>query len=94
MAVTIYRSTDAGAPALPANVAYNSAKFYMDVIKACLVTGYGSKAGAGWTIDYEDTTAGKHRLAVSNGNGIAEFITWGSYSVAMLVWDSIDQSTA
>lgn len=89
MAVTIYRSTDPGAPALPANSSYIRASFFMDIIKQCLVTGYGSKAGAGWTLRYEDTTANKRRLAVSNGNGVMEFITWGTGSVAMVMWDSI-----
>lgn len=89
MAVTIYRSTDAGAPALPANANYVGASFYMDIIKKCLVDGYGSKAGAGWTLVYEDTTANKRRLAVSNGNGAMEFITWGTRSMGMVMWDSI-----
>lgn len=89
MAVTIYRSTDSGAPALPANANYVGASFYMDIIKKCLVDGYGSKAGAGWSLVYEDTTANKRRLAVSNGNGVMEFITWGTRSMAMVMWDSI-----
>lgn len=89
MAITIYRSTDSGAPALPANSNYVKASFFMDIIKQCLVTGYGSKAGAGWSLVYEDTTANKRRLAVSNGNGVMEFITWGAASVAMVMWDSI-----
>ncbi|HSX84066.1 MAG TPA: hypothetical protein VLE50_01610 [Cellvibrio sp.] len=89
MAVTIYRSTDAGAPALPANSNYVKASFFMDIVKQCLVTGYGSKAGAGWSLVYESTTANKRRLAVSNGNGVMEFITWGTVSVAMVMWDSI-----
>lgn len=29
------------------------------ILKACLVSGYGSKAGAGWTMPYEDAAAGK-----------------------------------
>lgn len=89
MTVTIYRSTDVGAPALPANSNYVKASFFMDIIKQCLVTGYGSKPGAGWTLRYEDTTANKRRLAVSNGNGVMEFITWGTTSIAMVMWDSI-----
>lgn len=89
MAVTIYRSTDVGAPTLPANSNYVKASYFMDIIKQCLVTGYGSKPGAGWTLRYEDTTANKRRLAVSNGNGVMEFITWGTVSVAMVMWDSI-----
>ncbi len=89
MAVTIYRSTDVGAPALPANSNYVKASFFMDIIKQCLVTGYGTQPAAGWTLRYEDTTANKRRLAVSNGNGVMEFITWGTNSIAMVMWDSI-----
>jgi hypothetical protein len=89
MAVTIYRSTDAGAPAFPASGAQNGAGYIMDVMKACLVDGYGSKPGAGWTLDYEDTTAGKRRIGISNGNGVIEFVTWGSYSLGLFIWDSI-----
>ena len=89
MAVTIFRSTDSGAPALPANANYASANFYIGLIKACLVTGYGSKAGAGWSTVYDDTTAGKRRAAFSNGNGCIEFISWGTQSVGMVIWDSI-----
>jgi hypothetical protein len=89
MAVTIYRSTDAGAPALPAAGNYLGANFYISLLKACLVTGYGSKAGAGWSTIYDDTTTGKRRAAFSNGNGVLELITWGNTSVGMCMWDSI-----
>lgn len=89
MAVTIYRSTDTGAPALPANSNYAKQSGFMDVIKACLVTGYGSKPAAGWSMVYEDTTANKRRMAVSNGNGCLEFITWGTYSIGLVMWESI-----
>lgn len=90
MAVTIYRSTDAGALAtLPAASPVTlRADFMLAILKACLVTGYGSKAGAGWSVVYEDTTATKRRLALSNGNGVIEFVTWGN-GLGIFVWDSI-----
>ena len=44
MPVTVYRSTDSGAPALTAQ-----AGTLLNVLRACLVTGYGSKAAAGWS---------------------------------------------
>lgn len=86
---TLYRYNDAGAPAKPANASYNGAKWFMDIIKACLVTGYGSKTAAGWTIVYEDTTVNAPRLAITNGNGVIEFVTWGTTSVGIFIWDSI-----
>ncbi|MFB2539130.1 hypothetical protein [Acinetobacter sp. c3-l95] len=51
--VTVYRSDDADAPRLD-----HSANSIATIFKACLVTGYGSKKGAGWTIPYEDTVKG------------------------------------
>ncbi|MCG8392865.1 MAG: hypothetical protein MI745_07265 [Pseudomonadales bacterium] len=89
MPVTIYRSTDAGAPTFPALSAQAQPGFFIDLLKACLVDGYGSKPGAGWSVDYEDTTTGKRRIGLSNGNGVFEVVTWGSYSVGFFLWDSI-----
>lgn len=44
MPVTIYRSSDAGAPVvLPTGTSVSS------ILNACLVTGYGEKPAAGWT---------------------------------------------
>lgn len=44
MALTIYRSSDAGAPVLTM-----AAGGLIALLDACLRTGYGAKAGAGWT---------------------------------------------
>lgn len=86
----IYRSTDSGAPALPSgSPQQNRGKYLMDVIKACLVDGFGTNPAAGWTLDYQDTTTDKYRMAISNGNGVVEFVTWGGYGVGMFIWDSI-----
>ncbi len=87
---TVYRSTDTGAPAYPASgINGGSAGAFMDILKACLVDGFGSKPGAGWTVDYEDATAEKRRMGLSNGNGVFEVVTWGSYGVGFFIWDSI-----
>ena len=57
MPVTLYRSTDDDAPALTkSNLSL--------ILKACLVTGYGSKPGAGWTMPYEDAAASKRVFAL------------------------------
>lgn len=45
---TIYKSSDSGAPLLTTGQAYA-------VLKQCLVTGYGAKAGAGWTLAFDDS---------------------------------------
>lgn len=51
--VKVYRWDDVGAPALD-----KTAGCVMTIFKACLVTGYGTKTGAGWTMPFEDTAAG------------------------------------
>ena len=45
-----YSSTDTDAPQLPAN---NWTGAIKTILKACLVTGYGGKPGAGWTLREE-----------------------------------------
>ena len=50
--VSVYRSSDKGAPKIE-----RQANSVATILKACLVTGYGDKAPAGWTLD-EDVDAG------------------------------------
>ena len=49
MTIRIYTSEDAGAPQLST---INDGAFAI-ILKACLVTGYGSKVAAGWTAEFE-----------------------------------------
>lgn len=49
----IYRWDDGDAPQIG-----NTANSVITILKACLVTGYGSKQGAGWTMPFEDMTNG------------------------------------
>ena len=50
MPVTLYLSSDDQAPVITnANLGV--------ILKACLVTGYGAKQGAGWTMPYEDAAS-------------------------------------
>ena len=51
--VTVYRSTDTGAPQLT-----GTAGSLKTVLKACLVEGYGSQPALGWEMKYEDNTTG------------------------------------
>ena len=48
--VRLYSHTDSEAPQLPANDWTGALK---TILKACLVTGYGGKPGAGWTLREE-----------------------------------------
>lgn len=85
MPVTLYRSTDDDAPALTkSNLSL--------ILKACLVTGYGSKPGAGWTMPYEDAAASKRIFApaktgeldsyllVHDNNGTSRVAAWRDYA--------------
>ena len=50
--VSVYRWDDANAPVLD-----KKANCVASIFKACLVTGYGSKQPAGWSMPYEDMAA-------------------------------------
>lgn len=65
MTVNIYKSTDASAPVLNGTTGTLEA-----LLNACLVTGYGSKTGAGWTSPYYDA-ASKTRVFQVAGNPTA-----------------------
>lgn len=67
MPVTLYRSTDDDAPALTkSNLSL--------ILKACLVTGYGSKPGAGWTMPYEDAAASKRVFAPAKSGELDSYL--------------------
>lgn len=51
--VKVYRWDDADAPQLD-----KTPNCMATIFKACLVTGYGTKESAGWTMPFEDTAAG------------------------------------
>jgi hypothetical protein len=50
--VTIYKSTDAGAPV----TTITKPSDWITVLKKCLVEGYGTKAPLGWTLEFENTS--------------------------------------
>lgn len=60
--VSVYRSTDASAPILD-----KTAGCVANIIKACLVTGYGATAGAGWTMTHEDLATHTKVFDIDNG---------------------------
>lgn len=64
--VTVYRSDDVGAPNI--STGYRSA--VLNVLKKCLVEGYGSKASLGWSIVSETSgEAVAFRNSKTNGGG-------------------------
>ena len=86
MPATLYLSSDDDAPALTkSNLSL--------ILKACLVTGYGSKPGAGWTMPHEEAAAGKRVFApaksgeldsyllVHDQSGTSRVAAWRDYAV-------------
>lgn len=55
-AVTVYRWDDPGAPQIGSG---NLWPGILNILKKCLVEGYGTKTAAGWTVEYEDVPGNK-----------------------------------
>ncbi|ABS06925.1 hypothetical protein [Shewanella baltica] len=70
--VTVYRNTDAGAPAIP-----TKPSGWITVLKKCLVEGYGEKQPLGWTLDFEDAANNKvvfkNNVADGGSGGAVQF---------------------
>lgn len=62
MAVVVYKSTDSSAPVLD-----GQAGSLVNVLDACLVNGYGSKAAAGWSIAFTTTNKRVYRMGSPSG---------------------------
>jgi hypothetical protein len=60
----VYRWDDANAP-----VARGERRSLCDILHACLVTGYGAKAGAGWTREYVNATFDKAAFRNNTATG-------------------------
>lgn len=68
---TVYRWDDPGAPDLDAIMPTDADKqklFIYTILKACLVDGYGSKSGAGWTMPLEEITSAGCRFVLKNAS--------------------------
>ena len=85
MSAHLYLSSDDDAPALTkSNLSL--------ILKACLVTGYGSKPGAGWTMPHEEAAASKRIFApaksgeldsyllVHDNNGTSRVAAWRDFA--------------
>ncbi|MCT8124422.1 hypothetical protein H1D31_00020 [Alishewanella sp. BS5-314] len=72
--VTVYRWDDPGAPQRsPSN-----AQQILNILKKCLVEGYGTKDPLGWTLEYEDPTDGVavfRNSPVNGSGGVFRFTT-------------------
>ncbi|MEL4391274.1 hypothetical protein [Shewanella xiamenensis] len=65
--VTVFRHTDPGAPQL---VDHKPSEI-INLFKKCLVEGYGTKVGLGWTLEYQDAGTAKaaFRNSTTQGSG-------------------------
>lgn len=66
--VSVYRWDDEDAPALD-----GSRASLLVLLKACLVTGFGSKQGLGWTMPFEDINQGVKCFRASTADGLPDF---------------------
>lgn len=91
MPVRFYSFEDAGAPAVSNLSTTRKIDNIKQILKACLVDGYGSKPGAGWTIGHEHADG----ISFGNGLGFINFVNAVQYTVAVYLMESItDGSTA
>ncbi|HLA33019.1 MAG TPA: hypothetical protein VJ047_18515 [Pseudomonas sp.] len=87
MTIRFYSSLDTGAPVLSGNF-YDRLR---TILMACLVEGYGSKPGAGWSVVHDVTNG----FSLSNGDGVINFVYQTVYDVRVYIMESVtDGSTA
>lgn len=90
--VKIYRWDDAGAPVLD-----KKANCIATILKACLVTGYGSKSGAGWTLAFEDLATKTKVFNVKSENNPPLYLRCyndtGQTMGVQLAKDAVDANT-
>lgn len=72
--VTVYRYTDPGAPQL----VNSTPSEWINILKKCLVEGYGDKAPLGWTLAFENAGTQKvaFRNSIANGGSGGYFQFW------------------
>ena len=79
MTIRYYSSLDDGAPLLPAVSSQRFIDNLRIVLINCLVTGYASKPGAGWTLAHDHPDG----FTLSNGEGYINFVSVNSSNVAI-----------
>ena len=69
--VTVYRWDDAGAP----SIGTQKPSEIINILRKCLVDGYGSKSPLGWTVAFEDAPTNKiaFRKPTAQGDGYVQF---------------------
>jgi hypothetical protein len=93
-AVTVYRWDDPGAPQIGSTDYWPG---ILNILKKCLVEGYGTKAAAGWTVEYEDGPGNKcvfRNDPVEGSGGYVQFqkqsnaVTWFKGAASMTAIDT------
>lgn len=82
MTVRFYSSLDTGAPTLSGSRAYDKLK---QILKACLVDGYGSKVPAGWTVGHEHADG----FSLGNGEGFVNLVNSSATTAILYLMESI-----
>lgn len=90
MPIRYYSFEDAGAPQLPNVSTQRTYDSLCTVLKACLVTGYGSKPGAGWTIGHEHADG----ISFGNGRGFLNLVAEGTQRVSIYIMETITNGSA
>lgn len=85
MAFTIYKSSDPGSPSF-----YGTTGSYIALLDACLVSGYGSKPGAGWTKPFANTSS----FTQSFEQGLGAWKQPSGSGLYLFVHDSAPNKTA
>ena len=80
MTVRVYRWDDASAPVLTGQAGSRAA-----LLKACLVTGYGSKTAAGWSNPYSGTNIEAFTNSSTGGTGYGILVTDTNAQYASMV---------
>lgn len=75
---TVYRWDDAGVPGRPGGTSNADRVNYLgSILRACLVTGYGTKSAAGWSeLHHQFASPGDGRLVLQNGTqtGVVDLV--------------------
>lgn len=89
--VRLYSHTDSDAPQLPAN---NWTGAIKTILKACLVTGYGGKPGAGWTLREETPNKAAFAMGDPACPPVALEVDSGNINITQLDlhWQGVKQS--
>ena len=74
--VTVYRWDDAGAPQLTSG----KPSSIINILKKCLVDGYGSKPALGWTMAFADDATRSAVFRNSPTDGLGGFVQFSSYN--------------